>query len=98
MIELFVVLIGIGFLIAYLIFYFFENEQLKNEIYQLKSKIEKMEVIQKKPFFKSKDFNVYSEICDLKSRAETLGFCCQCPLYQDKAREDMQQTSQAEQE
>ncbi len=85
-------------LVAYFIFFFIEDARLKNEIFELKLKIEKLEVFRKKPFFKSGNTNLYWEICDLKSRAETLEFCSQCPLYQEKAQEDMKQKSQAGQE
>lgn len=97
MLEIIALLILV-LLAAYFIFYFVENARLVNEIFELKLKIEKLEVFRKKPFFKSDNTNLYWEICDLKSRSETLGFCSQCPLYQEKAQEDMKQKSQAVQE
>lgn len=88
----------VGTFVYLLIFFYIDNKKLEIEVRTLKSKIEKFELFQKKQIFVCKDFNLYWEIYDLKNRAETLGFCLQCPLYQEKFQEDMQETFQVEQE
>lgn len=94
----FITILGIGFFVALIIFNYLEKERVKTEIFNLRSKIEEMEVFRKKPFFKSNDINLYWEIYDLKNRAENLKFCFQCPLYQEKVQGDTQQTSREVQE
>ena len=89
-----IALLILALLVAYFIYFFIEDERLKKEIFELQLKIEKLEVFKRKPFFKSNNTNLYWEIYDLKSRAEMLGFCSQCPLYQEKAQEYMQKTLQ----
>lgn len=88
----------VGFLTAYIILDCMITEKLKSEIFGLRSDIENIENFRQNPIFKTDNTNLCWEIYDLKNRAENLKFCCQCPLYQKKVQEDMQQTFQEVQE
>ena len=86
---------AISYIIACLIFamsvvVWAENEKLKSEIKMLKNKMDRLAKFKcgYDDFSENTSLNV--QIMQLKNRAEMLGFCYLCPLYQDKAQEGKQ--------
>lgn len=66
------------------------NFSIDCKLQKLQSKLEKIEAFRENKIFKPNTSTVYSQICDIEQRAEILGFCYQCPLYLEKAQQDMQ--------
>lgn len=68
-----------------------QNAEVSVRLQKLQSKLEKIEAFREKIIFNCNTSTLLTKLYDLESRAEILGFCCQCPLYQEKVQQDMQQ-------
>lgn len=67
------------------------NEEVIVRMQKIQSKLEKIEAFREKRIFNCNTSTPLNQLCDLERRAEILEFCCQCPLYQEKVQQDMQQ-------